>query len=106
MSETTNSELSPVKRALLELREMRAKMEAMERAAHEPIAIIGMACRYPGAVNNIDDYWRLLSEGVDAITEIPKDRWNIDSFYDPDPDAAGMILTRWGEGYMLRGEED
>ena len=96
MSETPNSELSPVKRALLELREMRAKMEAMERAAHEPIAIIGMACRYPGAVNNVDDYWRLLSEGVDAITEIPKNRWNIDSFYDPDPDAAGMILTRWG----------
>lgn len=96
MSETTNSELSPVKRALLELREMRAKMEAMERAAHEPIAIIGMACRYPGAVNNVDDYWRLLSEGIDAITEIPRERWNIDSFYDPDPDAAGMILTRWG----------
>ncbi|MGZ9234786.1 MAG: type I polyketide synthase, partial [Anaerolineales bacterium] len=96
MSDTTNSELSPVKRALLELREMRAKLEAMERAAHEPIAIIGMACRYPGAVNNVDDYWRLLSEGVDAITEIPRERWNIDSFYDPDPDAAGMILTRWG----------
>lgn len=96
MSETTNSELSPVKRALLEVREMRAKMEAMERAAREPIAIIGMACRYPGAVNNADDFWRLLSQGVDAITEIPKERWNIDSFYDPDPDAAGRILTRWG----------
>jgi len=96
IAETTNSELSPVKRALLEMREMRAKMEAMERAAREPIAIIGMACRYPGAVNNADDFWRLLSNGVDAITEIPKERWNIDSFYDPDPDAAGRILTRWG----------
>ncbi len=48
MSDITNSELSPVKRALQEVREMRAKMESMARASREPIAIIGMACRYPG----------------------------------------------------------
>jgi len=96
MTDTTDSQLSPVKRALQELREMRAKMEAMEQAGREPIAVIGMACRYPGRVNNTEDFWRLLSNGVDAITEVPKDRWNIDSFYDPDPDAAGKILTRWG----------
>lgn len=96
MTEPTHSELSPVKRALQEVREMRAKMEAMEHVGREPIAIIGMACRYPGNVNNADDYWKLLCNGVDAITEIPKDRWDIDSFYDPDPDAAGKIITRWG----------
>ncbi len=96
-SETTNnSELSPIKRALQEIREMRAKMDAMEQKGREPIAIIGMACRFPGGVNNPDDFWRLLCNGTDAITEIPKDRWNIDFFYDPDPDAAGKILTRWG----------
>lgn len=91
-----NTELSPIKRALQEVREMRAKLEAMEQARREPIAIIGMACRYPGDVNSPDDYWKLLCNGVDAISEIPRDRWNIDSFYDPDPDAAGKILTRWG----------
>jgi acyl transferase domain-containing protein/SAM-dependent methyltransferase len=96
MTETTNPELSPVKRALQEVRELRARMEEMELSPHEPIAVIGMACRYPGGVNNPDDFWRLLCNGVDAITEIPKERWNIDSFYDPDPDAAGKILTRWG----------
>ena len=97
MPETTNnSELSPIKRALQEVREMRAKLEAMEQASHEPIAIIGMACRFPGSVNNAEEFWNLLCNGVDAITEIPKDRWNIDSFYDPDPDAAGKIITRWG----------
>ncbi len=96
MSDTTNSELSPIKRALQEVREMRAKIEAMEQAGREPIAIIGMACRYPGGVNNPEDFWRLLCEGLDAIAEIPKERWNIDSFYDPDPEAAGKILTRWG----------
>lgn len=96
MTENSQPELSPVKRALQEVREMRAKLAAMEQARREPIAIIGMACRYPGGVNSPDDYWKLLSSGVDAITEIPKDRWNIDSFYDPDPDAAGKILTRFG----------
>jgi acyl transferase domain-containing protein len=96
MTDTTNSELSPIKRALQEVREMRSKMEAMQQVGREPIAIIGMACRYPGSVNSPDDYWKLLCNGVDAITEIPSDRWNIDSFYDPDPDAAGKILTRWG----------
>jgi acyl transferase domain-containing protein len=95
-SDNPNPELSLVKRALQEVREMRAKMESMEMAGREPIAIIGMACRFPGNVSNGDDYWRLLSNGTDAITEIPKDRWNIDSFYDPNPDAAGKILTRWG----------
>ncbi len=96
MSDSTNSELSPVKRALQEVREMRAKMESMERASREPIAIIGMACRYPGGVNNSEDLWQLLCNGVDAISEIPKERWDIDSYYNPDPDAAGKILTRWG----------
>ena len=75
---------------------MRSKMESMERASHEPIAIIGMACRYPGGVNNPEDLWQLLCNGVDAIREIPKERWDIDSYYNPDPDAEGKILTRWG----------
>ena len=95
-SDNAKSELSLVKQALQEVREMRAKMESMEMAGREPIAIIGMACRFPGSVSNAEDYWRLLSNGSDAITEIPHDRWNIDSFYDPNPDAAGKILTRWG----------
>lgn len=96
MTETQNPESSPIKRALQEIREMRAKLEALEQAAHEPIAIIGMACRYPGGINNPDDFWRVLRDGVDTISEIPSDRWNIDSFYDADPDMAGKIVTRKG----------
>ncbi len=95
-TDTTNAELSPVKRALLEVRELRAKLEALEQAGREPIAIIGMGCRFPGGVNSPDEYWQLLMKGVDAITEIPPERWDIDSYYNPDPDAAGKILTRWG----------
>ena len=96
MTETLNPEQSPVKRALQEVREMRARLEAMQQASHEPIAVIGMACRYPGRVNNVDDFWRLLSNGLDVISEVPRDRWDNNSFYDPDPDAAGKIVTRWG----------
>ena len=54
-----------------------------------------MACRFPGAASP-EAYWQLLSDGVDAIAEIPAIRWDVDAYYDPDPDAPGKIATRWG----------
>ncbi|WP_299556586.1 type I polyketide synthase [uncultured Mycolicibacterium sp.] len=63
--------------------------------ADEPIAIIALACRFPGA-SDPEAFWRLLADGVDAITEVPADRFDIDEFYDPDPDAAGKTYTRSG----------
>lgn len=90
------NQLSPVKRALLEIRELRSKLEASERAKSEPIAIIGMGCRIPGGANDAASFWRLLDNGVDAIVDIPSDRWDADAFYDPDPDAPGKMSTRWG----------
>ncbi|MEO8180782.1 MAG: SDR family NAD(P)-dependent oxidoreductase, partial [Deltaproteobacteria bacterium] len=65
-------------------------------ASDEPIAIVGIGCRFPGGVTDPESLWRLLEQGVDAITEVPKDRWDIDEWYDPDPDAAGKMTTRWG----------
>ena len=62
----------------------------------EPIAIIGMGCRYPGGVSDPESFWRLLREGVDAISEVPRERWEVDALYDPDPDARGKMMTRWG----------
>ncbi|WP_099037849.1 type I polyketide synthase [Mycobacterium neglectum] len=64
----------------------------------EPIAIIGVACRFPGSPDP-DAFWELLSEGVDAIREIPDDRFDIDEFYDPDQATPGKIYTRCG-GYL------
>ncbi|HEU4594643.1 MAG TPA: type I polyketide synthase, partial [Pyrinomonadaceae bacterium] len=64
-------------------------------AASEPIAIIGMACRYPGA-ENPSAFWRLLRGGVDAVRETPADRWDVDAFYDEDAQAPGKMNTRWG----------
>jgi acyl transferase domain-containing protein/SAM-dependent methyltransferase len=86
---------SAVKRALIEIRELRAKVAAHERRVHEPIAIIGVGCRYPGA-DGPDEFWRLLQSGGDAITEIPGSRWATEAYFDPDPDAAGKMSTRCG----------
>ncbi|ULE34537.1 type I polyketide synthase [Mycobacterium sp. IDR2000157661] len=61
----------------------------------EPIAIVAVSCRFPGAPDP-EAFWELLSGGVDAIREVPEDRYDIDEFYDPDPDAPGKTYTRLG----------
>jgi acyl transferase domain-containing protein/acyl carrier protein len=72
------------------------RLEAAERARREPIAIVGMACRFPGGVDTPEAFWDLLREGVDAITEVPRSRWNVDEYYDANPDTPGKSYTRWG----------
>ncbi|KMS67859.1 beta-ketoacyl synthase, partial [Streptomyces viridochromogenes] len=67
----------------------------------EPIAIVGMACRYPGDVSSPEELWRLLADESDAVTEFPRDRgWNLDALFHPDPDRPGTSHTR--EGGFLR----
>ncbi len=96
--------MTPLQRAVFALKETQARLDALERSAAEPIAIVGMACRFPGGANDPASYWRLLCDGVDAIGEIPPDRWNADDFYDPDPAAPGKMSTRWG-GFLERIDE-
>ncbi|MCK6559447.1 acyltransferase domain-containing protein [candidate division KSB1 bacterium] len=91
-----SDQLSPIKRALVEIRELKAKLAEAEAARNEPIALIGMGLRFPGGAHDSDSAWRMLRDGVDGIREVPPDRWNIDSFYDPDPDKPGKMSTRWG----------
>ncbi|RCJ35327.1 hypothetical protein A6770_15985 [Nostoc minutum NIES-26] len=67
----------------------------MQNSKAESIAIIGIGCRFPGA-SNPEAFWQLLHNGIDAITEVPSDRWNIDSFYDPELSQPGKMNTRWG----------
>lgn len=66
------------------------------RVKTEPIAIIGIGCRFPGDANSAEAFWHLLVNGVDAITEVPKDRFNIDAFHDPRPGMPGKVVTRYG----------
>ncbi len=61
----------------------------------EPVAIVGMACRFPGA-NDPVAFWQLLHDGIDAVTEVPKSRWDADAIFDADASAPGKVNTRWG----------
>ncbi|GFZ92541.1 type I polyketide synthase [Okeania sp. KiyG1] len=92
---TTNS-LSATKRALIALKEMQSELQALKSAQTEPIAIIGMSCRLPGEADSPEAFWDLLQNGIDAIAEVPLARWNINDYYDPDPDTPGKMVTRNG----------
>ena len=85
-----------LKDALVEMRKMRSQLDRFEQEKHEPIAVIGIDCRFPGGANNPDPYWEMLLRSVDGITEVPKTRWDIDDYYDRDRDAPGKMYTRYG----------
>ena len=81
-----------------------AARTASTRHDAEPLAIIGMGCRFPGGVVDAESFWSLLDNGVDAIGEVPRDRWDIDAYFDPDPRTPGKTYTRWG-GFLDRIED-
>ncbi|MFH0997755.1 MAG: type I polyketide synthase [Pseudomonadota bacterium] len=87
---------SPVKRALRAIDDLQAKLAGMERKKTEPIAVIGMGCRFPGGADNPALFWKILKNGEDAISALPGDRWDIDEYYDADSDAPGKMYIRHG----------
>ncbi|ORB82751.1 polyketide synthase [Mycobacterium kansasii] len=75
---------------------------AVRAAGDDPIAIVGMACRYPGGVESPDDLWDILVEGRDVLSEFPDDRgWDVAGLFNPDPDTPGACYTRTG-GFVER----
>ncbi len=87
---------SPVKRALLAIEKLQSRIDQVEAARREPIAIVGASCRLPGGVQDLSSYWDLLVNGRDAVTEVPPERWDVDAFYSPDPLARGKMNSRSG----------
>ena len=115
MDFTLNSLPNPdttIARTLAALKEARTRIEMLEKSHHdlikaqnqiktEPIAIIGMACRFPGRANSPDQFWDLMDKGQDAISEFPDGRWDVDAYYDANPDSVGKIYTRKG-GFLTQ----
>nr|MCH9702678.1 type I polyketide synthase [Actinomycetes bacterium] len=70
--------------------------KASRVAGAEPIAVVGIGCRFPGGVTGPDSFWKLLESGTDTVTEVPADRWDAEAFYDPDVSVPGRMPTKWG----------
>ncbi len=88
------SNMSSMQRAIVTIQKMRAKIETLERTRIEPIAIIGMGCRIPGGANTPEAFFKLLEDGVDAVSEVPPDRWHIEP-EGPNSEGEARAL-RWG----------
>ncbi len=94
-----------LKRVAVDLNDARARLREHEDRAAEPLAIVGMSCRYPGDVTSPDELWQLVADGRPATSDFPRDRgWDVEALYDQDPDHAGTAYTRSG-GFVQRVSE-
>src|SRR3954451_1028146 len=90
------AQLSPQAREVLARELIRAGTVFPVDEVAEPVAVVGVGCRFPGDVVGPESFWRLLVDGEDAVSEVPADRWDAEEFYDPDPLAPGRMTTKWG----------
>ncbi|MEM9457628.1 MAG: amino acid adenylation domain-containing protein [Myxococcota bacterium] len=83
-------------RSLVQIKQLRAQLDELQKAQHEPIAIVGIGCRLPGGVDDPDTLRAQLREGFDAVGEIPAERWDLSQYFDADVEAPGKMYTRRG----------
>ncbi|MFC3583192.1 SDR family NAD(P)-dependent oxidoreductase, partial [Streptantibioticus rubrisoli] len=94
-----------LKRVTADLHETRRRLQEVESGEQEPIAIVGMSCRYPGGVQSPEDLWRLVAEGGDAVSGFPTDRgWDIERLFDDDPDQQGTSYVSEG-GFLHQANQ-
>ena len=91
--------------ALHKIDELTARLEIAEKGDTEPIAVVGMGCRFPGGVDNPDQYWQLLQDGRSGIVRVPSQRWDADAFYSDDNTVPGTICTIEG-GFLTSWQPD
>ncbi|MFD9499444.1 SDR family NAD(P)-dependent oxidoreductase [Streptomyces sp. NPDC060035] len=88
---------SYLRRAVDDAQALRERVRELEESAREPIAVVGVGCRFPGGVTSPEGLWDVVSGGVDAMGDFPRDRgWDVEALYDPDPEAHGRTYTRSG----------
>ncbi|HVK23832.1 MAG TPA: type I polyketide synthase [Actinokineospora sp.] len=86
-----------LKRVTVDLAETRRRLAAVDAASHEPIAVVAMACRFPGGVQTPEELWRVVDAGADVVGAFPTDRgWDIDRLFNPDPNVPGTMYTQRG----------
>src|SRR6201991_3284596 len=91
--------------ALRKIDDLTVRLEVAEKAGTEPIAVVGMACRFPGGVDNPDEYWELLKQGRSGIVRVPPERWDADQYYTDDHTVPGTICNREG-GFLTSWQPD